>query len=91
MTVRFCYHTVMNLLSVQAQGFAWIVLLFITCVIVVHGIKLAVIGFRSLHKKLPPEPPKQPEKKPEPVYFIVERKKKRTKSEYSAPREVKFK
>lgn len=83
----------MNLLSVspQAQGFLWTVLIFLFCVIAVHGVKLAVIGFRSLHKNLPEEPPQKPESKPEPVYFIVERKKKRAKSEYSEPREVKFK
>ncbi len=83
----------MNLLSVsiQAQGFLWILLLAILCIIVVHAVKLAIIGYRSMGKNLPEEPPKPPEKKPEPVYFIVEKKKKRSKTEYSAPREVSFK
>ena len=59
--------------------------------IVVHAFVLAKIGYRTLHKKLPPEqPPKEP-KKTDPVYFIVEKKKKRVKSEYTAPREIKFK
>lgn len=80
----------MNLLSVQGQGFLFTVIVFLVCVIVVHAFVLAKIGYRTLHKKLPPEPPKEP-KKNESVYFIVEKKKKRVKSEYSDPREIKFK
>ena len=45
----------------------------------------------------PPDAP-QPEKKdepakgpPEPVYYIVERKRKRTRDSYSPPKEIKFK
>ncbi len=87
------YHNGMNFLSVsmQAQGFLWTLSLFLLCVITVHAIKLAIVGYRSIGKNLPEEQPKPPEKKPEPVYFIVERKKKRSKTEYSAPREVSFK
>lgn len=84
------YHGVMSLLSVQSQGFLWCLFLLIICVIVVHGVKLAMIGYRTLGKKLPPEPPKKPEKAPEPVYFLVERKKKRSKAEYSEPRQINF-
>lgn len=80
----------MSLLSVQSQGFLWCLFLLILSVIVVHGIKLAIIGYRTLGKKLPPEPPKREEKKPEPVYFLVERKKKRAKQEYSEPRKIEF-
>lgn len=88
----------MNILSVQGQGFFYTVVIFLICVIAVHGVLLAKIGYRSLRKKAPPEkepPQKQPPKPkpaaPEPVYFIVEKKKKRAKSEYTAPREIKFK
>lgn len=81
----------MNLLSSQAQGALYAVLIFFACVAVVHAYKLAKIGWRSLHKKLPPEKPRQKEKTPEPVYYIVERKKKRsTKTEYSEPKRIKF-
>ncbi len=80
----------MNLLSVQGQGAVFTVLLFLLCVIAVHGAKLAKIGYRTLKKKLPPDPPKKPETKPEPVYFIVEKKKKRAKAEYSEPKRIKF-
>ena len=79
------------LLSVQGEGAVWTGLLFLICVIVVHGFFLARIGYRTLFKKLPPAPPKEPEKKPEPVYFIVEKKKKRAKAEYSEPRRFQFK
>lgn len=80
----------MSLLSVQSQGFLWFLFLGLICLIVVHGIKLAVIGYRTFGKKLPPTPPKQPEKTPEPVYFLVERKKKRAGKEYSQPRQINF-
>lgn len=81
----------MNLLSVQTQGLLWCLLIAILCTVFVHGVKLAVLGYRSLGKKTPPpEPPKQPEKSPEPVYFLVERKKKKPKSEFSEPRQINF-
>ena len=95
------YNNRMNILSVPGQGLIYTVIIFLFCVIAVHGVLLAKIGYKSLHKKIPPEKPKEektkspqkpkPEKDPEPVYFIVEKKKKRAKSEYSAPREIKFK
>ena len=49
------------------------------------------IGYRSLGKKLPPEPPPKEKNEPEPVYFLVERKKKRVRSEYSEPKRINFK
>ncbi len=88
MTKQSRYHTIMNLLTVQAQGVVWTALLFALCAIIVHGVKLSIIGYRAISKK--PEPP-QPEKKPEPIYYIVEKKKKHSKTEYAEPREVGFK
>ena len=80
----------MNLLSVQGQGLVYTVVIFLICVIVVFGIKLVRLGIRTT-KKLPPEPPHEPVKTPEPVYYIVEKKKKkRAKTEYREPREIKF-
>lgn len=70
-------------------GFVYLVLIFVLCFTVVHVIKLAIIGFRSLKKKRK-EPEEKPAKKPEPVYYIVERKRAR-KSTYSEPKEIKFK
>ena len=81
----------MNILSVQGQGAMYTVLVLIIVIIVVHGIKLARIGYRSLGKKLPPEPPPKEKNEREPVYFLVERKKKRVRSEYSEPKRINFK
>lgn len=81
----------MNLLSVQGRGAVLVLCLFLLCLIIVHGVKLAKAGWRTLGRKLPPTEPKKPEPKPEPVYFIVERKKKRAKTEYSEPKRIKFK
>ena len=81
----------MNILSVQGQGALYTVLVLIIVIIVVHGIKLARIGYRSLGKKLPPEPPPKEKNEPEPVYFLVERKKKRVRSEYPEPKRSNFK
>ena len=81
----------MNILSVQGQGALYTVLVLIIVIIVVHGIKLARIGYRSLGKKLPPQPPPKEKNEPEPAYFLVERKKKRVRSEYSEPKRINFK
>ncbi len=80
----------MQLLSAQSQGFFWCVTIFLLLFSIVHAAKLARLGYRTLFKKLPPEPPKIPEKQTEPVYFLVERKKKRPKKEYSEPKEISF-
>ena len=74
-------------------GILYLFLTFIVCFILVHIIKLAYIGLLSSRKKPepPPEPkPEKPQHKPEPVYYIVE-KKRAKKSTYSEPKEIKFK
>ena len=81
----------MNLLSVQGQGALYAAIVFLLCIAIVHGIKLARIGWRTLGKKLPPSPPPKENEEPEPVYFLVERKKKRARTEYSEPKRIKFK
>ncbi len=71
-------------------GILYLFLTFLLCFILVHLIKLAYLGILSL--KSPPPTPKKEEKptpKPEPVYYIVE--KKRTKKAYSDPKEIQFK
>lgn len=70
-------------------GILYLFLTFLICFILVHLIKLAYIGLKSVKKKpeAPPEP--KPQKKVEPVYYIVE--KKRAKKPYSNPREIQFK
>lgn len=73
-------------------GILYLFLTFVVCFILVHLIKLAYIGLLSTRKK--PEPPKEKDTpsppKPEPVYYIVEKKRSR-KSSYSEPKEIKFK
>ena len=91
MTLSSRYNRSMLILSVQGRGAVWTAAIFLICVIIVHGAKLARIGYRTLFKKLPPEPPKPAEKTPEPVYYIVEKKKKRAKAEYSEPKRIHFK
>ena len=81
----------MLLLSIQGQGALNTVCTLIICIILVFGFRLVRIGWRTLTKKLPPDPPPKDEKAPEPVYFLVERKKKRARSEYSAPKRIDFK
>ena len=81
----------MNLLSVQGRGAVYLIFLFLLCVLLVHLFKLARIGYRTLEKKLPPEEPKSSPPSPEPVYFLVERKKKRkTPASYETPKEIQF-
>lgn len=77
-----------GLLASSWLGGVYAALLFAVCFSAVHIIKLARRGYRDMRK--PPEAP--PEEKPaEPVYYIVEKKKKRPKAEYSAPKRVTFK
>lgn len=85
-------------------GIFWILFLFTFCFFAVHFIKLAQIGGKQLKaSKTPPatkeEPPKKAEEKKqtppseserEPIYYIVERKRK-SKSSFSAPKEIRFK
>ncbi|MDE7086879.1 MAG: hypothetical protein K2O67_01675 [Clostridia bacterium] len=73
-----------------ALGFLYLILTFVICFTAVHVIKLTVIGFFSFKRKKEPKPEKKPAKKPEPVYYIVE-KKRAKKSTYTEPREIKFK
>lgn len=81
----------MMLLSVQWLGALYTFFALLICIVVICGCKLARIGFRTIGKKLPPETPPKEDKPPEPVYYLVERKKKRVKTEYSDPKRIQFK
>lgn len=78
------YHSLM-----AGLGFLYLVLTFVACFAFVHALKLAVVGFLSIKRKKEPQPETKPEKKVEPVYYIVE--KKRAKKTYSEPKEIQFK
>jgi hypothetical protein len=69
-------------------GLLYMFLLFICCFAFVHILKLAFVGFKALRKPKAKVEPK-PEKKVQPVYYIVE--KKRAKRSYSEPKEIEFK
>lgn len=77
----------------EAIGILYLAILFVACFVFVHMVKLAVIGFKSVRKKPGEKPQPEPEKKkePHPVYYIVEKKRARSKATYSKPREIKFK
>ena len=77
----------------EVIGLLYIMIVFAACLAAVHFAKLAWLGFKSSRKKpeqkeQPKEPPKEAPK-PQPVYYIVE-KKRAKKANYSAPREIKF-
>ena len=89
------------LLSRGVLGLFWSVFLFALCFACIHIAKLARLGalYRKSTSQKPPEPPNPPEKEKEkapasaqePVYYIVERKKKRAKPQYGEPKEIRFK
>ena len=91
MTVTSVYNERMELLSVQGQGAFFTFCIFLICVIVVHIAKLAVIGWKTHKKKehKPKETPVRPPKPAEPVYYIVEKKKK-VAPQYEKPKKIKF-
>lgn len=73
-------------------GLVYLVVIFIVCFAVVHILKLASVGLKSLKPRTdekPPEKEQKPAPKSQPVYYIVE--KKRAKRSYGQPREISFK
>ncbi len=76
----------------EAIGILYLAILFIACFVFVHMVKLAAIGLKSVRQKPEKKPAEEKkEKPPQPVYYIVEKKRSRSKANYSAPREIKFK
>ena len=75
------------------KGILFVILLFLFCFALTHFAKLALLGWTNNRPApTPKEKEKAPEvKPPEPVYYIVERKKTRAKSQYSTPKEIRFK
>ena len=93
----------MNTLLVSAYlGIVWLTLLFFGCFVLVHLARLVHFGrkyqkqsSRTPEKTQTPSPPaekKTPPQQPsgEPIYYIVERKR-RLKSNYGEPKQIKFK
>lgn len=94
----------MNALLIRpiAMGAIWLSLLFTFCFLGVHIAQLAKIGWK--HLSAPSAEPNKPQNQPaapdkkapapqtaqEPVYYIVERKKKRPKTNYGEPKPIRF-
>ena len=84
-----------NLLSAQtAIGGVCVILLFLFCFLGVH-----LANFLK-GRPSPPSPPSPPPSEPpkekaptesEPIYYIVEKKRRRTKPLYGEPKEIRFK
>lgn len=89
MTAGARYNRDMNLNAIQWLGCLYAGLILFGCFVFVHVLKLARIGYRA-KKSLPPERPKPEPKTEEPVYYIVEKKKKRAKASYSEPKRISF-
>ncbi|MBO5411795.1 MAG: hypothetical protein J6A38_01765 [Clostridia bacterium] len=77
------------------QGVLFILLLFAVCFIGVHLARLVAFGW-EYHNQTEPPPEQTPEKKApekpsqEQVYYIVERKRRKPKTSYSEPKEIRF-
>ena len=77
-------------------GFLWIVVGFLLCFALVHAVVLIKIGWKSLGEdergdEEEKSPPEQKSESVDPVYYIVEKKRKRPRGKYSKPREFEFK
>ena len=86
------------LLSLPVKGLIWLLLLFAVCFVGIHLVILARLGWEYQKSATTPnlEKPKEEEKKapaekPEPIYYIVERKTKRAKPNYGPPKQINFK
>lgn len=76
----------------EAIGILYLAILFTACFVFVAMVKLALLGLRSIKNK-PESKPEEPKKEepPQPVYYIVEKKRSRSRANYGTPREIKFK
>ena len=89
MTKTRAYNRFMELLlSIQGQGAFYTFCIFLICVIAVHIAKLAYIGWHARKKKEPVKE-KKTETESEPVYYLVEKKKK-SAPQYKKPKKFKF-
>lgn len=75
----------------QIKGILAIALLFFLCFLIIHAVKLAIIGLQVLRNP-PKKTQSEPQKiEPEKIYYIVERKKKQSKKQYGKPKQIDFK
>ena len=100
-TMHMPYTLCMNILTAfPVKGFFFTLLLFFFCIVGVHLVILARVGWEHQQKSTADGKPKtdekpKEEKKPslerEPIYYIVERKTKRAKASYGEPKQINFK
>lgn len=101
-TITMYLTSLKNLLSTAAiLGVFWLILIFSACFLAVHIVRLVCFGwlYQKQEKAQTPSEEKKEEKKEkapepkpsaEPVYYIVERKRKPRQS-YGEPKEIRFK
>lgn len=92
-----------NLLTTAgATGFLWFLLLFVFTFGLVHIAKLVSLGWKQTQTKPQPnknenkEQKQKPEEKApakpqEPIYYVIERKRKKPKTSYTEPKQITFK
>lgn len=105
MTIRALYTVLMKysiLIATPFWGIFWLVILFIFCFLFVHTARLARLGLKYRAEKntqntdeKKPDTPTEKKEAPapqtqEPIYYIVERKKK-ARASYSEPKQIRFK
>lgn len=103
MTEDFLYTVLMFtsvlLISAPLKGSLLFILFFLLSFVGVHLTKLVRFGWKNVQPKKqtpapkPQESPKEqaPTKTQEPVYYVIERKRKKPKTTYSEPRQITFK
>ena len=88
------------LISSGAKGGLWFFFLFFLCFLGIHAFRLVKLGWTELQPSKKPTPTPKPEPKPqekapakpqEPIYYVIERKRKKPKTTYSEPRQITFK
>ena len=81
------------LLSRPLQGMLWCILLLFLCFFGVCSVDLIQLGWKyKTQSTPPPENEKAPAETPqEPIYYIVEKKKRHTKTDYGEPKPFDFK
>ena len=94
------------LIPIALQGGFWTIFLFLFCFVGVHVVKLARYGWEYQNTQQNKANATSPEPKPEeqtetkkaleqpcaqePIYYIVERKQRRSKPRYGEPKEIRF-
>lgn len=99
-TFFFLFISKSALLTPATRGVFWFLVTFTLCFVLVHLIKYLLTN-RRRRDSSPSAEPSQPQKEekekaptpaaPEPIYYIVEKKRRRTKPNYGEPKEIRFK